>query len=85
MSGGGTTLEYTPTWVVALVCTVIVFISLAVERILHFLGKVCFNSTPFFFSLSYIDFYVFYVLMKCVSMLTLCFSVFEEKESETSV
>ncbi|KAG5530308.1 hypothetical protein RHGRI_025304 [Rhododendron griersonianum] len=41
MAGGGeaTTLEYTPTWVVALVCTVIVSISLAVERILHYLGK----------------------------------------------
>ncbi|KAH7571606.1 hypothetical protein JRO89_XS04G0098800 [Xanthoceras sorbifolium] len=43
MSGGGseegTTLEYTPTWVVALLCTVIVAISLGVERLLHFLGK----------------------------------------------
>lgn len=43
MSGGGseegTTLEYTPTWVVAAVCTVIVAISLGVERLLHFLGK----------------------------------------------
>lgn len=33
-------LEFTPTWVVALVCSIIVFISLAVERLLHFLGKV---------------------------------------------
>lgn len=40
MAEGGTTLEYTPTWVVALVCTVIVFISLTVERILHYIGKV---------------------------------------------
>ncbi|XP_019161684.1 PREDICTED: MLO-like protein 1 [Ipomoea nil] len=43
MAGGGegevTNLEQTPTWVVALVCTVIVAISLALERILHFLGK----------------------------------------------
>ncbi|XP_038726044.1 MLO-like protein 1 isoform X2 [Tripterygium wilfordii] len=43
MSGGSeeeeTTLEFTPTWVVALVCTVIVAISLAVERILHYAGK----------------------------------------------
>ncbi|KAJ9697618.1 hypothetical protein PVL29_009444 [Vitis rotundifolia] len=43
MAGGGaeeeTTLEYTPTWVVAVVCTIIVAISLAVERLLHFLGK----------------------------------------------
>ncbi|XP_038973652.1 MLO-like protein 13 isoform X2 [Phoenix dactylifera] len=33
------TLEYTPTWVVAAVCTVIVVISLLAERFLHYLGK----------------------------------------------
>ncbi|KAJ4747953.1 MLO-like protein [Rhynchospora pubera] len=33
------TLEHTPTWVVAAICTVIVAISLAVERLLHYLGK----------------------------------------------
>ncbi|KAL5726941.1 hypothetical protein ACHQM5_000182 [Ranunculus cassubicifolius] len=32
-------LEYTPTWIVAAVCFVIVFISFAVERLLHRLGK----------------------------------------------
>lgn len=47
MAGGGAgagesvNLEYTPTWVVALVCTVIVGISLFAERILHYAGKVC--------------------------------------------
>ncbi|KAK4436644.1 MLO-like protein 1 [Sesamum alatum] len=40
MAGGeGASLEYTPTWVVALVCTVIVAISLAAERLLHYTGK----------------------------------------------
>ncbi|KAJ8763232.1 hypothetical protein K2173_025617 [Erythroxylum novogranatense] len=42
MGGGGeegVTLEFTPTWVVAAVCTVIVAISLAVERVLHYGGK----------------------------------------------
>lgn len=42
MSGGEedeTTLKFTPTWVVAAVCTVIVAISLAMERLLHFAGK----------------------------------------------
>ncbi|KAJ0013913.1 hypothetical protein Pint_20803 [Pistacia integerrima] len=42
MSAGGSeeeTLEYTPTWVVAGVCTVIVAISLGVVRLLHFLGN----------------------------------------------
>ncbi|CAA0838740.1 MLO-like protein 1 [Striga hermonthica] len=39
-SGEGASLEYTPTWIVALVCTIIVFaISLLAERILHFSGK----------------------------------------------
>ncbi|XP_041026473.1 MLO-like protein 13 isoform X2 [Juglans microcarpa x Juglans regia] len=32
-------LEYTPTWIVALVCSIIVFISLCAERALHHLGK----------------------------------------------
>ncbi|KAL3328201.1 hypothetical protein AABB24_035705 [Solanum stoloniferum] len=41
MSGGGEgdTLEFTPTWVVAAVCTVIVAISLAAERLIHYSGK----------------------------------------------
>jgi len=33
-------LEYTPTWIVAVVCSIIVFISLCAERGLHHLGKV---------------------------------------------
>ncbi|XP_076933496.1 MLO-like protein 1 [Bidens hawaiensis] len=41
MAGGGegNSLEFTPTWVVAVVCTIIVGISLAAERVLHFTGK----------------------------------------------
>ncbi|XP_061359112.1 MLO-like protein 1 isoform X2 [Gastrolobium bilobum] len=43
MSGGGgeegTPLEFTPTWVVAAVCSVIVAVSFAAERLLHYLGK----------------------------------------------
>jgi len=47
MAGGGTgtggepeiTLEHTPTWIVAAVCSVIVVISLVFERLLHGLGK----------------------------------------------
>jgi mlo protein len=50
--GGGesaesTALEFTPTWIVAGVCSLIVVISLAAERCLHYLGKVtdwCFCS-----------------------------------------
>ncbi|KAK8937358.1 MLO-like protein 13 [Platanthera zijinensis] len=33
------TLEYTATWVVAVVCAIIVIVSLLVERFLHYLGK----------------------------------------------
>ncbi|GMN48622.1 hypothetical protein TIFTF001_017790 [Ficus carica] len=44
MSGGGSeegeSLEFTPTWIVAAVCSVIVAISLAAERLLHHLGEV---------------------------------------------
>ncbi|KAL5226822.1 hypothetical protein ABZP36_015087 [Zizania latifolia] len=32
-------LEFTPTWIVAAICSLIVFISLAAERCLHYLGK----------------------------------------------
>jgi hypothetical protein len=33
-------LEFTPTWIVAGVCSLIVLISLAAERCLHYIGKV---------------------------------------------
>lgn len=36
---GSTTLEFTPTWIVAVICTVIIAISIAVERGLHFAGQ----------------------------------------------
>ncbi|KAH6772614.1 Enhancer of polycomb-like transcription factor protein [Perilla frutescens var. frutescens] len=42
MSGGeesGRSFEYTPTWVVAVVCFIIVFISVLAERALHKLGR----------------------------------------------
>jgi len=37
-------LEFTPTWIVAAVCSLIVFISLLAERGLHYLGKVCMHA-----------------------------------------
>nr|GEW14896.1 MLO-like protein 1 [Tanacetum cinerariifolium] len=37
--GEGMSIEFTPTWVVAAVCSVFVGISLAVERLLYFAGK----------------------------------------------
>ncbi|XP_062231392.1 MLO-like protein 1 [Phragmites australis] len=41
MAGGGeaAALEFTPTWIVAAVCSLIVFLSLVAERCLHYLGK----------------------------------------------
>ncbi|KAK8921737.1 MLO-like protein 1 [Platanthera zijinensis] len=52
--GGGeaedVTLESTPTWIVAVVCTIIIFISLLFERFLHRLGKIFVrkNQKPLF-------------------------------------
>ncbi|KAJ1699352.1 hypothetical protein LUZ63_007864 [Rhynchospora breviuscula] len=52
MAGGGAaneiTLEYTPTWIVAAVCSVIVLISLFFDKLLHYLGKALkkYNQTP---------------------------------------
>lgn len=42
-------LEYTTTLVVAVVCTVIVVISLFVERFLHYLGKVMLKVASFIY------------------------------------
>ena len=33
-------LQFTPTWIVAAVCSIIVLLSLVAERCLHYLGKV---------------------------------------------
>ncbi|XVF06731.1 hypothetical protein REPUB_Repub06bG0075900 [Reevesia pubescens] len=38
--GEGASLEYTPTWIVAAVCTVIVAISLALVRLLRYIGNI---------------------------------------------
>ena len=44
MAGGGDpsakNLDQTPTWAVALVCAVIVVISILLEKVLHHIGKV---------------------------------------------
>ena len=40
------TLEHTPTWIVASVCSAIVLISLLFERALHRLGKVSKTLRP---------------------------------------
>ena len=38
--GEGVSLEFTPTWVLAAFCAVVVAIALAMERFLHFVGNV---------------------------------------------
>lgn len=42
MAGGkeGRSLEETPTWAVALVCFVLVLISILIEYVIHLIGKV---------------------------------------------
>jgi mlo protein len=39
-AGGGRSLEQTPTWAVAVVCFVLVVISIFIEHIIHLIGKV---------------------------------------------
>ena len=79
---GETTLEYTPTWVVAAVCTVIVAISFAVERILHYTGKV------YIYIYIYIYIYMEYAVLSLFLFQHLCdffLSVFEEKGPEATI
>nr|POF01575.1 mlo-like protein 1 [Quercus suber] len=76
-AGEGPTLEYTPTWVVAVVCSVIVAISLAVERLLHYTGKAClvfvhvnlFSASIISISSLVLDYFVFQSRIKklCIS------------------
>ncbi|RRT54991.1 hypothetical protein B296_00024830, partial [Ensete ventricosum] len=47
--GGEMKLEFTPTWIVAAVCSLMVVISLVVERLLHRLGKHVFPDLFFLF------------------------------------
>ena len=39
-AAGGRTLEETPTWAVAVVCFILVLISIIIEHIIHLIGKV---------------------------------------------
>jgi hypothetical protein len=65
MAEGGTTLEYTPTWVVAAVCSAIVLISLIVERFLHLLGKVIHHSYFLPFLFFFILFFLYWIRLPC--------------------
>jgi Mlo family len=48
MAGGGSedgrSLGFTPTWIIAIVCTVIISMSLFFVRLLHYVGKVCMEA-----------------------------------------
>lgn len=46
--GGGRTLEETPTWAVAVVCFVLVAVSIVIEHVIHLIGKV--GSLVFLFN-----------------------------------
>ena len=37
---GGKSLEQTPTWAVAVVCFVLVVVSIIIEHVIHLIGKV---------------------------------------------
>lgn len=40
-AAGGRSLEETPTWAVAVVCFILVLVSIFIEHIIHLIGKVC--------------------------------------------
>lgn len=52
VSSESTTLESTPTWAVATVCFVLIFISILIEHLLHLLAHV--TTLPFFLYYAYI-------------------------------
>ena len=91
----GPTLEYTPTWVVAVVCSVIVAISLAVERLLHYTGKAClvfvhvnlFSASIISISLLVLDYFGKMIIINYShnEWLSLSFAVSQEKEPEASL
>lgn len=80
MSGdrGGTKLQFTPTWSISLICSIIVLISLIVERRLHTLGKV--NIKLLFPSFPFYSF-----LMICLRNINNVNVVLQEEESKDPV
>lgn len=44
-TSGGRNLEQTPTWAVAVVCFVLILISIIIEHIIHLIAKVHTSST----------------------------------------
>lgn len=44
-SSSAITLETTPTWAVAVVCFILITISILIEHALHLLAKVCLNTS----------------------------------------
>lgn len=61
MSGGGgegdqVKLEFTPTWIVAIICFGVVLISLLIERLFHCVGMVK-NACALSISLSFMIFF----------------------------
>lgn len=59
-------LELTPTWIIALVCSFIVFISLCLERFLHFLGKVYRKLFKHIKMIKTISIILWFLLLNCV-------------------
>ena len=84
MGGGGRSkempLEYTPTWVVASVCSVIVVISLALERLIHLLGKVFMPNSQSILLQSHSNF-----RSQAFESVSFFYAVSEEEEPKASV
>lgn len=73
-SSNGRSLEQTPTWAVAVVCFVLVLISIIIEHIIHLIGQVCGCSQSFPRS-------SFSSRFSCMDFICFCFCLSRKHES----
>jgi hypothetical protein len=77
-------LEFTPTWIVAAVCSVIVLLSLVAERFLHYLGKVRAGSLLAFLSRSISSACAAYLRLRGLCCCSFARAEAEEEEPEAA-
>ena len=72
MAGGGSgterELDQTATWAVSIICAIIVVISIALEKVLHFFGHVCLYVFHVFICLHSINYVIWLDSYTCISV-----------------